>query len=208
MKIIIMGPQGSGKGTQAKLLAEKYGIVHVSPGALYREHIRLGTEIGKTVEEPLSRGEMAPDEITNIMVKDRLSHEDAKDGWILDGYPRNTYQADFLDGNEQVDHVIVVDVSEEVSVKRISNRRVCVNCKKNYGLDVQPQEEDVCDECGGQLIQRDDDTPEAVKRRLELYFKITKPVIDHYREKGLVKEFNGEQDVQPLFEEITQTIGE
>ncbi|MBI4144930.1 adenylate kinase [Candidatus Woesearchaeota archaeon] len=207
MKLIIMGPQGSGKGTQAQLLAEHYGIVHVAAGDLFRQHIAEKTAIGAIAAKLINNGKMVPDKVTDRMIKERIEEEDADEGWILDGYPRNLHQAEYLDQDNPPDAVIMLDVPESVSIARITKRRVCSKCQGVYGIVVQPKKPGICDKCGGKLVHRDDDKPEAIKRRLEYYHEETDPLIEYYKPRDIVYRINGDRDVDAIFEEITRILG-
>lgn len=207
MKIIIMGPQGSGKGTQAQLLAEHFGIPHIAAGDLFRQHIAEKTAIGAIAVKLINNGKMVPDKVTDKMIKERIEEEDADEGWILDGYPRNLHQAEYLDQDNPPDAVVVLDVPEGVSITRISKRRTCSRCQEVYGIALHPKKPGICDKCGGKLVQRDDDKPDAIKRRLELYHDETEPLIEYYKPRDIVFRIDGDRDVDAIFEEITRILG-
>ena len=201
MNIIILGPQGSGKGTQALKIAERYNIKHVSTGDIFRENIKKGSELGKKVVEFTNSGALVPDEITNEIVKDALGKIDG--GFILDGYPRSTSQAEFLSKIVEIDFVINLDLSDEDAVNRIASRRVCAKCGAGFNvLTLKPRREGVCDVCGGHLIQREDDKPEAIKKRLETYHKNTEPILGFYEEQGTLITFDGSQSIGEVSGEI------
>lgn len=208
MNLIIFGPQASGKGTQAVRIAKHFGIQHISTGDIFRENISKGTELGKIAAELINKGDFVPDEITNKIVEDRIKKEDCEKGFILDGYPRNKIQAEYLDSLPQkIDVVINLEVSEEEVIRRMSSRRVCVDCKDTYNiLFLKPKEEGVCDKCGGKLVMRDDDKPEAIKKRLELYNEKTKPLLKFYEEKGILKIINGAQGIDEVFEDVKKNL--
>jgi len=208
MRLIIFGPQASGKGTQAEKITEHYGIPHISTGDIFRENIRNGTELGKLAKEILDRGELVPDEITNKIIEERLLRDDCKDGFILDGYPRNRNQAEFLDSLPyKIEAVINLKISEEEIIKRISARRVCVDCEANFNLIyIKPKQEGICDKCGGKLIIRDDDKPEAIKKRLSIYHEQTEPLLKFYEEKRILKNINGEQPMKTVFNDIIKEL--
>ena len=207
MKLIVIGPQGSGKGTQAERLAKHYKVPHIDVGELLREHVELQTSIGKRIEPLLKAGKLIPTDITNEIVQHRLGKDDAKSGWILDGYPRELDQAEFLDSIDEVTNVLVIDISEETSVKRIEQRRVCANCHNVYGIHLQPKNQGVCDKCEGQLEHRDDDKPDAIRKRLAIYHDETEPLIDYYKPRDIVVRVNGEGDIEPVFKEIVSILG-
>lgn len=200
---ILLGPQGSGKGTQAKLMAAKYNIPHISTGDIFRELRTQDSAMGKKVRELIDNGNLVPDEITNQIVADRLAKPDCDEGFILDGYPRNIVQAQFLEQKKPVNKCIYVEVSDAESIKRITARRACSVCKADFNtIYIKPKKEGVCDKCNGKLMQRDDDTPEAVKKRLEIYYKETKPLLDFYKKKNALFKVNGEQPVDKVFKDI------
>lgn len=206
MNLVLIGPQGSGKGTQAKLLKDKLRIPHLSTGDMFRENIAKKTELGMKAEAIIDSGKLVPDEITTAMVKDRLSKADCKNGFILDGYPRNLEQAEALDGFADIDHVLEIHVPDNVSVKRLSSRWQCRKCGAIYGISLIPKKKGVCDKCNGELYQREDDRPEAIKKRLEIYHKETKPLIDYYRKKGILATIDGDQEVEKIFEDVEEVL--
>jgi adenylate kinase len=208
LNLVLLGPPGAGKGTQAALLIKAYNLLHVSTGDMLREAVKAGTEVGKEAEKCMNKGELVPDEIVTKAVIERLSKPDAAGGVILDGYPRTRVQAESLDESlkeeeKSLDLVLYFKTSEEVAVKRLSGRRVCPKCGKNYHVTNMPPEKDnICDKCGVELYQRDDDKPETVKNRLVVYEKSTKDLIDYYNEKGLLREVDGDISAKELFERI------
>jgi len=200
---VIMGPQGSGKGTQAKMISENYKLPHISTGDIFREIRTQDTTLGRKVRELIDNGNLVPDEIVNEMVARRLNQPDCREGYVLDGYPRNILQAKFLDKQKPVLKCIDLEVSEAECIKRMSARRVCSQCKADYNtIYIKPQKTGICDKCGGKLVQRDDDKPAAIKQRLETYHKETKPVIDYYEKKGVLLKINGEQAIDKVFADI------
>lgn len=194
MNIIMMGAQGTGKGTVAGFLKEELNLPHISTGEIFRKNIKEQTELGKIATKYADEGKLVPDEITNEMVKNRLNESDCKNGFILDGYPRNIAQAKELDNilsqkNENVDLVVNLNTPTEEIVERVMARRECPKCKKVYNMILnKPKNGEICDECGAELTKRVDDTEEKLKIRLNTFFTETKPVIDFYREKGVVKD--------------------
>ncbi|MBW2990650.1 nucleoside monophosphate kinase [Candidatus Woesearchaeota archaeon] len=200
---VILGPPGSGKGTQAELLAEKLGVPHFSPGAIFREIEKQDTDFGRKIKQVIDSGGLVPDESVNEMVIKRLDEPDCEQGFILDGYPRDMIQIEFFEKHKEVKKVILVDVSEEECIRRITARRVCSKCKEEFNtIYIKPKQEGICDKCGAELEHREDDKPEAVKIRFEKFHKDTKPVIEHYEKKGIILRINGEQTVEKVFEEM------
>ena len=197
MILILLGPPGAGKGTQAKLLVQAYGIPHISTGDMFRDHIARDTELGKKVKSITASGQLVPDEVTNELVKDRLSRADVAPGFILDGYPRTVPQAEYLDGllrslGRKLDRVISYEVAEEMVVERISGRRSCPKCGAVYHVTQNPpRKAGLCDKDGTGLVQRPDDLPENVRVRLSEYGNKTEPLKRYYREKGLLSEVEG-----------------
>ena len=213
MKIIMLGAPGAGKGTQAKMISEKYGLPHVSTGDIFRANIKNGTELGKKAKAFMDAGQLVPDELTVDLLLDRISKEDCKNGYILDGFPRTIPQAACLEkalnaSGEAIDFAIDVEVPDENIVKRMGGRRACVSCGATYHVvNVPPKKEGICDKCGSDLILRDDDKPETVQKRLEVYHAQTKPLIDFYGAKGVLKEFDGTQEMSKVFADIGQVLG-
>ena len=212
MKIIMLGAPGAGKGTQAKMIAEKYMIPHVSTGDIFRANIKNGTELGKEAKSYMDKGELVPDELTVRILLDRVSQDDCKNGYVLDGFPRTIPQAEVLDSElskkgEAIDYAINVDVPDENIVKRMSGRRACVNCGATYHIvHVPPKKEGICDKCGNELILRDDDKEETVKNRLNVYHEQTQPLIDFYTAKGVLKSVDGTVDMMDVFASITSIL--
>ena len=201
--VCLFGPQGSGKGTQAERLSEFLGVPQLSTGNIFRRAIADNTELGKQVEQIISEGQLVPDSITNGIVTARLEQEDVLEGYILDGYPRNIVQSEELDTVSSLTHVVVIDVSDEESIHRISQRRVCTDCGTTYHLESKPpQHTNVCDNCGHNLIQREDDTPDAIKERLAIYHKETEPLVARYEERGIVTHVDGVGSIDEVWERV------
>ena len=213
MKIIMLGAHGAGKGTQAKMIAEKYSIPHISTGDIFRANIKNGTELGKKAKSYMDKGQLVPDELTLDLIMDRFKQDDCKNGYVLDGFPRTIPQAEALDTalkakGEKVDFAIDVDVPDENIVKRMGGRRACVGCGATYHVVYSPTKvEGVCDKCGEELIVRDDDKPETVLNRLEVYHNQTQPLIDYYNEKGILKSVDGTVDMKDVFNAIVDILG-
>jgi len=206
-KFIIMGPQASGKGTQGKLLAEKFDIPRISTGDIFRKEIAEQTEIGKLVDEYLKSGKLVPDHITSSIAKKRLSKMDCKKGFILDGYPRNLDQALFLDSITPVDKVILVNISDKEAIKRISNRRVCIDCGSSYNLiSNPPKKKDICDKCGGKIVFRSDDYPKAIAKRLEIYRSQSRPMLRFYAKKNILIKVQGMQSIEGVYSDILKKL--
>ena len=213
MKIIMLGAPGAGKGTQAKKIAEKYQIPHISTGDIFRANIKNGTELGKKAKTYMDQGLLVPDELVCDLVVDRVQQDDCKKGYILDGFPRTIPQAESLDAalsrlGEAVDYAINVEVPDENIVKRMGGRRSCVGCGATYHLVyAAPKKEGICDNCGAELILRDDDKPETVQKRLGVYHEQTQPLIDYYTKKGILKEVDGTMDMGDVFKAIVEILG-
>ena len=214
MKIIMLGAPGAGKGTQAKMIAAKYGIQHISTGDIFRANIKNGTELGAKAKQYMDKGELVPDELVVDLVIDRFKEDDCKNGYVLDGFPRTIPQAEALDKaltaiGENVDYAINVEVPDENIINRMGGRRACVGCGATYHIVYSPTKvEGKCDTCGGDLIIRDDDKPETVKNRLSVYHDQTQPLIDYYTKKGIIKEVDGTVDMNDVFKAITDILGE
>ncbi len=209
MKIIMLGAPGAGKGTQAKMIAEKYSIPHVSTGDIFRANIKEQTELGMEAKKYMDQGLLVPDELTVRILLDRVAKDDCKNGYVLDGFPRTIPQAEVLDEavaklNEKIDYAINVDVKDENIIKRMSGRRACLKCGATYHIEhIPPKKEGICDKCGSELVLRDDDKPETVKKRLSVYHEQTLPLIDYYNKKGILREVDGAQDMKDVFSAIT-----
>ena len=213
MKIIMLGAPGAGKGTQAKMIASKYGIPHISTGDIFRANIKNGTELGAKAKQYMDKGELVPDELVVDLIMDRFKEDDAQKGYVLDGFPRTIPQAEALDkalsaAGEDIDFAINVEVPDENIINRMSGRRACVGCGATYHIKYNaPKVEGICDTCGKELILRDDDKPETVKNRLEVYHNQTQPLIDYYGKKGKLKEVDGTVDMNDVFNAIVDILG-
>ncbi|HCJ76342.1 adenylate kinase [Thermoguttaceae bacterium LCP21S3_D4] len=214
MKIIMLGAPGAGKGTQAKQIADKYSIPHISTGDIFRANIKNGTELGKKAKQYMDQGALVPDELTCDLVMDRIQQDDCKNGFVLDGFPRTIPQAEALDAalekiNEKMDYAIDVDVPDENIVNRMSGRRACLNCGATYHLiSIPPKVEGICDRCGSEIVLRDDDKPETVQKRLKVYHEQTQPLIDYYKNQGILKSVDGTQPMDEVFKAIVTILGE
>lgn len=212
MVILFLGAPGAGKGTQAALISKKLGIPHISTGDIFREAVSLGTELGKKAKEYMDRGELVPDEIVIGIVKERISQDDCKNGFVLDGFPRTVAQAEALDAVLQemgmkIDHVFNVEVSEDEVVRRLTGRRTCKSCGAVYHVEFNPpKEQGACDSCGSELYQRDDDREETVRNRMRVYQEKTAPLIDYYSGKGVLRNIMGEAPVEKVTEEIERFL--
>ena len=212
MKIIMLGAPGAGKGTQAKRLAAKYDIPHISTGDIFRANIKNGTELGKKAKIYMDQGLLVPDELVVDLVVDRFKAEDCKNGYVLDGFPRTIPQAKALDdalaaNGDAVEYAIDVDVPDENIIRRMSGRRACVGCGATYHLVTIPsKKEGICDTCGGELILRDDDKPETVEKRLNVYHEQTQPLIEYYNNKGILRSVDGTKTPEAAFDEIVSII--
>lgn len=213
MKIIMLGAPGAGKGTQAKQIAGKYEIPHISTGDIFRANIKNGTELGKKAKEYMDQGLLVPDELTCDLVMDRIQQDDCKNGFVLDGFPRTIPQAEALDAaltkiGEKMDYAIDVDVPDENIVNRMSGRRACLDCGATYHIvSLPPKTEGKCDHCGSDLVLRDDDKPETVQKRLTVYHDQTQPLIDYYKNQGILKSVDGTQPMEAVFTAITDILG-
>ena len=213
MKIIMLGAPGAGKGTQAKMIADKYGVPHVSTGDIFRANIKNGTELGMEAKKYMDQGLLVPDELTVRILLDRVAQDDCKNGYVLDGFPRTIPQAEVLDSEltklgDHIDYAINVDVPDENIVKRMSGRRACLTCGATYHIEhVPPKKEGICDVCGSELVLRDDDKPETVKNRLNVYHEQTQPLIDFYTKKGVLKTVDGTVPMEEVFAAITAILG-
>ena len=214
MKIIMLGAPGAGKGTQAKKIAEKYQIPHISTGDIFRANIKGGTELGMKAKTFMDQGMLVPDEITIGMLMDRIGQEDCINGYVLDGFPRTIPQAESLtkalaERGEKVDYAINVDVPDENIINRMSGRRACLGCGATYHIIFNPPvKEGICDTCGQELVLRDDDKPETVKKRLDVYHQQTQPLIDYYKNAEILAEVDGTQPMDAVFQGIVEILGE
>jgi len=215
MKIVMLGAPGAGKGTQAKMIAERYGIPHISTGDIFRENIRNQTELGKKAQEYTSQGLLVPDELTCDLVVDRIAADDCSKGYILDGFPRTIPQAEALTKaleaqGTAIDFALDVEVPDEDIVGRMSGRRACPGCGATYHIRFNPPKkaENVCDNCGKELILREDDKPETVKKRLDVYHAQTQPLIEYYEKAGCLHRIDGTKSLDEVFADVTAILGE
>ena len=214
MKIIMLGAPGAGKGTQAKMLAEKYGIPHISTGDIFRANIKGGTELGQKAKSYIDKGELVPDEVTIGMLLDRIAQDDCKNGYVLDGFPRTIPQAESLtealkSQGDRIDFALNIDVPDEAIIKRMSGRRACPKCGATYHIVyAAPKTENICDKCGTELIIRSDDKPETVKDRLNVYHQQTEPLIAYYKTAGVLREVDGTQELPKVFEDVVAILSE
>ncbi len=207
MKLIFLGPPGAGKGTQAKLISEKFSVPHISTGDIFRKNIKEQTLLGKKAAEYNNKGLLVPDSITNAMVEKRLEEKDCKKGFILDGYPRTIPQAEFLESIQQIEKVINLELVDKEIIKRISGRRTCKNCQSSYNIfSLKPKIDNVCDKCNGELVQREDEKPEIVRKRLEVYKKQTEPLIEYYKGKNDLCNVDAYPKIADVTKQITSLI--
>ncbi len=213
LRLVLLGPPGAGKGTQATSIAEKYGIPHISTGDIFRKNIKEGTKLGKKAKDYIDKGLLVPDEVVIAIVKDRLIQEDCKKGFLLDGFPRTVAQADALDKElkalgTKLNNVINIEVPKEELVERIVGRRICKKCGATYHTEFSPPKTDnACDKCGEELYQRKDDTEKTVIKRIEVYLEQTKPLVEYYNHKNILVDINGSQTIQKVFEDIQNALG-
>ncbi len=213
MKLIMLGAPGAGKGTQAKKISAKYGIPHISTGDIFRANIKGGTELGMKAKAFMDQGQLVPDEITIGMLLDRIKEDDCQKGYVLDGFPRTIPQAESLakaltELGDKIDWAVNVDVPDENIISRMSGRRACLGCGQTYHIVYNaPSQEGICDVCGQELVLRDDDKPETVQKRLEVYHKQTQPLIDYYRGAGVLAEVDGTKDLEEVFQDIVKILG-
>lgn len=212
MRLVLLGPPGVGKGTQASNIVKKYNIPHISTGDIFRTNIKEGTELGKTAKEYMDKGLLVPDEIVVSIVKDRLSKEDCQNGFLLDGFPRTVEQAEALD-NElskmgiKLDKVVNIDADEDILIDRVTGRRICKKCGATYHIkNMPPKVEGICDIDGETLYQRDDDKVETVKTRIQVYLKQTQPLINYYKNKGLILDIDGTKPIDEIFQTIVNSL--
>ena len=212
MKLIMLGAPGAGKGTQAKKIAEKYHIPHISTGDIFRANIKEGTKLGEEAKQYMDQGLLVPDELTVKILLDRVAKEDCRNGYVLDGFPRTIPQAEVLDQalnglGDKIDYAIDVNVPDENIIKRMSGRRACLSCGATYHVEhIPPQKEGICDTCGEKLVLRDDDKPETVQNRLHVYHEQTQPLIDFYTQKGILKAVDGTKDMEAVFHSIVSIL--
>ncbi len=205
MNIVFLGAPGAGKGTQATMVSERFSIPHISTGDIFRQNIKDRTPIGLAAKSYIDRGQLVPDEVTVELVKGRICEDDCKNGFILDGFPRDVAQAEALAGFARIDAVIDIVIPLDKLMKRLTGRRVCSKCGESYHVDFLG-DVSTCSKCNGELIQRADDTSETVQQRLDVYTAKTAPLIDYYQNCGLLKEVNGDKPVQEVFQEIIEVL--
>lgn len=214
LRTILLGPPGAGKGTQAVKIVEKYGVPHISTGDIFRENIKKGTELGKKAQEYMNKGELVPDDLVIEIATTRLLEDDCKNGFLLDGFPRTVYQAEKLDEflaahDAKIDKVLDIAVEKEELITRLTGRRVCKACGASYHVvNIPPKKEGVCDICGGELMQRADDTAETVANRIEVYEAQTMPLIDYYEKAGNIAHIDGATGLDNVFADIVKALGE
>ena len=213
MKIVMLGAPGAGKGTQAKRIAAKFSIPHIATGDIFRANIKNNTPLGAKAKSYMDKGELVPDELVIELIMDRFAQDDCVNGYVLDGFPRTIPQAEELDKalksvNDNLDYAIDVEVPDDNIINRMSGRRACVNCGATYHIVHNPPKvENVCDTCNGELILRDDDKPETVKNRLDVYHSQTEPLLKYYTEKGILYTVDGTQDMDTVFDSICKIVG-
>ncbi len=213
-RVVLLGPPGVGKGTQAGLISKKYELTHISTGDIFRANLKQGTPLGLKAKEYMDKGLLVPDELVCDLVKDRVQQDDCRNGYLLDGFPRTVYQAEnfdkFLkDGGEELSVVLNIQAPFEDLFNRAAGRRVCKQCGKTYNvISLPPKTEGICDECGGQLIHRTDDQPDTVRNRLKVYEDQTSPLVEYYTESGKIANVDGNRPIPEVFEEICALLGE
>ena len=212
MKIVMLGAPGAGKGTQAKMICDRFGIPHISTGDIFRANIKNGTELGMEAKKYMDEGKLVPDELTVRILLDRVAKDDCKDGYVLDGFPRTIPQAEVLTSElnkmeDHIDYAINVDVPDENIVNRMGGRRACVKCGATYHMQyIPPKKEGICDTCGSEIILRDDDKPETVQKRLTVYHDQTQPLIEYYEKAGVLKNVDGTQEMSKVFADICKLL--
>lgn len=212
MRLVLLGPPGAGKGTQAANIVNEFQVPHISTGDIFRKNLKENTPLGLKAKEYMDKGLLVPDELVVDLVKDRLSQEDCKKGFMLDGFPRTVVQAEALDRvladmDMSLSAVLNIEVDQNLLLKRITGRRICRSCGATYHVEFNPPKaEGVCDLCGGELYQRDDDVEETVSKRLEVYNEQTQPLIDFYKNSGVLKDIDGQQDIDVVFEDIKKAL--
>ena len=214
MNLILLGPPGAGKGTQAAKIIEKYNIPHISTGDIFRENIKNGTELGKKAQEYMNAGQLVPDELVVEIATDRLTKDDCKDGFLLDGFPRTVFQAEKLDEflaskGRKIEHVLNIEVGRDDLMARLTGRRVCKSCGASFHVvNIPPKQEGICDNCGSELVQRADDNEETASNRIEVYNRETKPLIDYYEKAGNIVNIDGGKAAEEVFAAIADRLGE
>lgn len=213
MRLVLLGPPGAGKGTQAANIVNKYQIPHISTGDIFRKNIKEGTELGVKAKDYIDKGLLVPDDVVVAIVKDRIIQDDCKEGFLLDGFPRTVAQAEALDTElksleNSLDYVINIEVSKDQLVERAVGRRICKDCGATYHINFYtPDYEGLCDKCKGELYQREDDTEETVNKRIEVYLNQTKPLIDYYNNQNILVNIDGEQYMNEVFDDIVKELG-
>ncbi|WP_448383268.1 adenylate kinase [Desulfosoma sp.] len=213
MNIILLGPPGAGKGTQAKRMIERYGIPQISTGDMLRAALKAGTPLGLEAKKYMDKGALVPDEVVVGLVRERIQEDDCRKGYMLDGFPRNVSQAETLDGmlkelGQKIDHVVCIDVPDQELIQRLTGRRTCRECGAGFHVMFDPPKKDgVCDKCGGQLYQRDDDNEATVTSRLKVYADQTKPLIEYYEKQGKLRKIDGMGSIDEIFERIKAVLG-
>jgi len=214
MKLVLLGPSGAGKGTQASNIVKKYNIPYISTGDIFRTNLKNNTELGNRVREVMHRGDLVSDDLVNKIVLDRLEQQNMENGYLLDGYPRTIDQAEFLTNylaqkNQKLDFVININVNSDILIERTSGRRICRKCGSTYHIKFNPtKREDICDKCGGELYQRKDDKVETVTKRIKIYSDETMPLINYYEDKKLLVNVDGEKGIDEVFADIVSILGE
>ncbi len=214
MRLVLLGPPGAGKGTQAAYIVERFAIPHISTGDIFRKNVKEGTELGQKAKDYMDKGQLVPDEVVVAIVEDRLKEKDCSDGFLLDGFPRTVNQAEQLDSvltkmGVEIDWVININVKKETLIQRAVGRRICRNCGATYHITFKAtKKEDICDVCGGEVYQRNDDTEETVTKRIEVYIKETQPLIEYYSKKQSLITTDGEQDIHKVYKDILAALGE
>lgn len=209
MKLILLGPPGAGKGTQAKSISNKYNIPHISTGDIFRKNISEKTALGIEAKGYIDKGLLVPDELTVRIVEDRLRSDDCKMGYLLDGFPRTIYQAEELEKLDTLDYVLLLQVPDEFILSRMTGRRVCTGCGASFHVTNNPPKiEGICDLCGGELVQRKDDKKETVAQRIEVYKKQTEPLVNYYKDKGILKTVDGTLEIDEVFKSIVRVLKE
>ena len=212
MKVVMLGAPGAGKGTQAKMIASKYNVPHISTGDIFRANIKEGTELGKKAKSYMDQGLLVPDELVVDLVVDRLQQEDCSNGYVLDGFPRTIPQAEALDAalgklGTKLDYALDIDVADDFIIKRMGGRRACVTCGATYHIvNIPPKKEGICDTCGSELVLREDDKPETVEKRLSVYHEQTQPLIDYYKNSGILVTLDGTQGLNEVFNKICSVL--
>lgn len=206
MHIVVFGPQGSGKGTQAELIARRHGLAYISTGDIFRYHLKNKTKLGQKVAKYVNTGHLVPDELTNEIVQDRIHQPDCTVGFVLDGYPRNKNQLEFLNQISRIDYAIVIELKDEEAIKRLGGRLAC-RCGLSYHVEFNPpKKEGICDKCGEKLFKREDDQPKAIKKRLGIYHQETEPLFAEYEKQGILHRIDGSKSIEEVYQQVNQII--